>query len=113
MIEYLKNRFARQPDARRSEEWFEQEGVFEDLVREGRIPSFWDCGDVTLVVLPPEGVKQGDEYELTAGGGMEYFAPNGGPSKGFASLNEVPTSIISGLKDRKNKVLEEMGLQTS
>lgn len=94
-------------------QWFEQEGVLEDLVAEGRIPSFWDAGKTTFVVLPPKGVKPGDECELIHGGGMEFFAPNGGPSKGLASLYEVSNKTAAKLKDRKNKVLEEMGLITS
>lgn len=96
-----------------SRQWFEQEGVLEDLINGGRIPSFWDAGETTFVVLPPEGVKRGDECELICGGGMEFFAPNGGPSKGLASLHEVSNQTAAKLKDRKNKVLEEMGLQIS
>lgn len=95
------------------QQWFEEEGVFEELIKDGRIPDFWDCGETTLVVLPPKGFKPGDEYEMIAGGGIEYFAPNGGASKGLASLTEVPTSIVTSLKTRKNNALEEIGLQTS
>lgn len=92
---------------------FEQEEVLENFVREGRIPSFWDCGEKMLVVLPPKGTKPGDECELTAGGREEYFAPNGGPSKGLATLHEVPAELGRQLKARKNDVLLELGLLTS
>lgn len=111
MLERLKEKVSRRPEE--NKQWFEKDCVFEDLIIEGRIPSFWDAGEVTLVVLPPEGVKPGDECELIFGGGMEFFASNGGPSKGLASLYEVSTKTAAKLKDRKNKVLEEMGLSTS
>lgn len=111
MLERLRKKILRRPEENR--QWFEQEGVFEDLVRIGRIPDFWDAGKVTVVLLPPEGVRAGDECELIHGGEIEYFAPNGGPSKGLASLYEVSSKTAAKLKDRKNKVLEEMGLQTS
>lgn len=93
--------------------WIMHEAAFEDLIRDGRIPSFWDAEETTVVVLPPKGVKPGDEYESLCGGVTEYFAPNGGPSKGLASLHEIPTKDAVRLKEIKNKVLEEMGLITS
>jgi hypothetical protein len=86
---------------------------FENLVRDGRIPDFWDGEDKVTVVLPPEGVRPGDDYELKAGGKIEYFAPNGGPSKGLASFHEVSLREGSRLKKIKSGVLEEQGLINS
>lgn len=92
---------------------FVADDTFENYVRDGRIPDFWDAGDKVLVVLPPEGAKPGDEYELICGGGIEYFHPNGGPSKGLASLHEVSLKRASRLKEIKNDVLQELDLITS
>ena len=111
MSERLREKVSRQPEENRK--WFEEEGVLEDLIREGRIPRFWDTGKVTFVFFPPEGAKAGDEYELIPGGEVEYFAPNGGPSRGRASLHEVTHEVGEELKIRKNKLLEELGLPTS
>ncbi len=106
MLERFVDTLSRGPKTTRH--WFERDGVLEDLVRNGRIPNFWDCGKTMLVVLPPEGVKPGDEYELQAGGAMEYFAPNGGPSRGRATLHQVSRRTAATLMQRKEITLREL-----
>jgi hypothetical protein len=110
MLERLKQRILPVPQEQVE---FVEDTIFEDFVRDGRIPDFWDAGDKVLVVLPPKGTKPGDEYELISGGGIEYFHPNGGPSRGLASLHEISLERASKLKEIKNSVLQEMGLTIS
>lgn len=110
MLERLRQKIS--PSVHEQAEFVEDD-AFEDFVREGRIPDFWDAGDKVLVVLPPKGTKPGDEYELICGGGIEYFHPNGGPSKGLASLHEVSLERALKLKEIKNSILQEMNLNSS
>ena len=95
----------------RKREWFEQVGAIEILVEEGRTPAFLPAGsgkeERVLVVIPPSGVNASiDEYEVRPGGAWEFFAPDGGTSKGISELYDVSPRVGDKLKQRRDSALQ-------
>lgn len=112
-------------------EFLSKPGGVEELVKQGRIPSFMPAetgGHVVerrdargfflsssfegaiprmFIFVPPEGVEVGDHVSGEAAYGFEFFSPNG-KSKGKAAMVVVDNELGESLRARSESVLKDL-----
>lgn len=88
-----------------------EDGVVEDLVRQGRVPLVVEAltfpDEICDVYVPPQGVSFGDKYLEVPRRGLEFFVA--GESKGFTELFVVPRLEGEQVFRRSKKTLKAIG----